>query len=247
MNLFRGQLHADGLTSVKFVHLDVTDAATIHAAKETIEKAEEKLDVLVNNAGMLQVNQLWNDNLSVSDVATGVANTELNQYPATLLLSTVRGVMEVNFFGAVQTTVTLLPLMRKSTNGGAIVNVTSMMGSNSFQANPTRTFRSSPLYAFSAYSMSKAALNSYTIALSHELKAEGIKVNTVSPGHTATKMSTYNGKTTRAGAEVLLPWVLLEKDGPTGTRPESAVDISGRWYLISTGRFIDHDQTEAPW
>ena len=57
MNLFRGQLHADGLTSVKFVHLDVTDAATIHAAKETIEKAEEKLDVLVNNAGMLQVNQ----------------------------------------------------------------------------------------------------------------------------------------------------------------------------------------------
>lgn len=164
----------------------------------------------------------------MSDVATGVANTELNQYPATLLLSTVRGVMEVNFFGAVQTTVTLLPLMRKSTNGGAIVNVTSMMGSNSFQANPTRTFRSSPLYAFSAYSMSKAALNSYTIALSHELKAEGIKVNTVSPGHTATKMSTYNGKTTRAGAEVLLPWVLLEKDGPTGTRPESAVDISGR-------------------
>ena len=31
--------------------LDVTDPATIQAAKETIEKAEEKLDVLVNNAG----------------------------------------------------------------------------------------------------------------------------------------------------------------------------------------------------
>jgi NAD(P)-dependent dehydrogenase (short-subunit alcohol dehydrogenase family) len=57
MNLFydRDQLHADGLTTVKFVRLDVTDAATIHAAKETIEKAEEKLDVLVNNAGMWSV------------------------------------------------------------------------------------------------------------------------------------------------------------------------------------------------
>jgi NADP-dependent 3-hydroxy acid dehydrogenase YdfG len=37
------------------VRLDVTDAATINAAKETIEKAEEKLDVLVNNAGMSSV------------------------------------------------------------------------------------------------------------------------------------------------------------------------------------------------
>ena len=50
---FRDLLHADGLTSVKFAHLDVTDEMTIHAAKETIENAEQKLDVLVNNAGML--------------------------------------------------------------------------------------------------------------------------------------------------------------------------------------------------
>ena len=55
INLFRAQLNADGLTSVKFVHIDVTDAATIRAAKETIESAEDKLDVLVNNAGMSQV------------------------------------------------------------------------------------------------------------------------------------------------------------------------------------------------
>ena len=52
MNLFfRDQLHAEGFPSVKFVRLDVTEAATIQAAKETLEKAEEKLDVLVNNAG----------------------------------------------------------------------------------------------------------------------------------------------------------------------------------------------------
>ena len=52
---FREQLHAEGFTNVKFVRLDVTDAASIHAAKETIEKAEERLDVLVNNAGMSSV------------------------------------------------------------------------------------------------------------------------------------------------------------------------------------------------
>ena len=47
----RAKLHADGLNSVKFVRIDVTDLATIQAAKEAIDKEDGKLDVLVNNAG----------------------------------------------------------------------------------------------------------------------------------------------------------------------------------------------------
>jgi len=200
-----GQLHADGLTSVKFVCLDVTDAASIQAAKETIEKAEEKLDVLVNNAGI---------------------SVRADQNPASISLSTVRDTMEVNFFGVIQTTTTLLPLIRKSTNGGVIVNVSSELGSNTFQSN-RKSRAGAPLLA--AYSSSKAALNSYTIALAHELKGEGIKVNAVTPGLTSTNLTDHIGKTTKAGAEVLLPWALLEKDGPTG-------------------RFIgDDDNIEFPW
>jgi NAD(P)-dependent dehydrogenase (short-subunit alcohol dehydrogenase family) len=49
----RAKLIADGLNTVKFVRLDVTDIDTIQAAKETIDQAEGKLDVLVNNAGTL--------------------------------------------------------------------------------------------------------------------------------------------------------------------------------------------------
>ena len=37
--------------TVKYVCLDVMDLTTIQAAKETIDLAEGKLDVLVNNAG----------------------------------------------------------------------------------------------------------------------------------------------------------------------------------------------------
>ena len=55
--VYRDQLHAEGLATVKFVRLDVTDAVTIQAAKETIENAEGKLDVLVNNAGMSSIYQ----------------------------------------------------------------------------------------------------------------------------------------------------------------------------------------------
>lgn len=51
--LTRKQLHAEGFKTAKFVHIDVTDTTTIQAAKEIIENAEGKLDVLVNNAGRL--------------------------------------------------------------------------------------------------------------------------------------------------------------------------------------------------
>ena len=126
--------------------------------------------------------------------------------------------MEVNYFGVIQTTVTLLPLVRKSTNG-VIVNVSSILGSNAFQANPNRKFAAGSLgntNSLVAYSSSKAALNSYTIALSHELRGEGIKVNSVTPGLTSTNLSGGVGKSSRAGAEVLLSWALLKEDGPTG-------------------------------
>ncbi|KAG7440647.1 NAD(P)-binding protein [Guyanagaster necrorhizus] len=39
--------------NVKSVQLDVTDVASIQAANDTIEKAEGRLDTLINNIGML--------------------------------------------------------------------------------------------------------------------------------------------------------------------------------------------------
>ena len=85
------------------------------------------------------------------------------------------------------------------------------MASNSLQAGPD-----SHLHCV-AYNTSKAAANSYTIALAQELKREGIKVNAVTPGFTTTKLNFFanGGKTPAQGAESLLPWALLDKDGQT--------------------------------
>src|SRR5580658_4273656 len=44
------ELAADG--TVRFVQLDVTDPASVLAAKQTIESETGRLDVLVNNAGI---------------------------------------------------------------------------------------------------------------------------------------------------------------------------------------------------
>jgi NADP-dependent 3-hydroxy acid dehydrogenase YdfG len=53
MLMVRAKLHADGFHTIKYVRLDVMDSdiTTIQGAKETIDLAEGKLDVLVNNAG----------------------------------------------------------------------------------------------------------------------------------------------------------------------------------------------------
>jgi NAD(P)-dependent dehydrogenase (short-subunit alcohol dehydrogenase family) len=125
-------------------------------------------------------------------------------------MSLLRESFEVNFFGLVQATILFLPLLRKSPHS-VILNVTTDMASNTLQAS--RDF-----LHFAAYNTPKAAVNSYTIALAHELKSEGIKVNCVTPGFTTTKLNNFapGGKTPIEAAQVLVPWALLGPDGPTG-------------------------------
>ncbi|KAK7031071.1 hypothetical protein VNI00_013671 [Paramarasmius palmivorus] len=190
----------------KFVQLDVTDSESIKAAKDLIEKAENRLDVLVNNAGRLQYSTVaMTMKLTYNVTATyhpprNLSETDLQDY--------IR-VMNTNFFGLVNCTNTFLPLIRKSPPGyGAIVNVSSSLGSNSALAAreiPEQFSKSGP------YSASKAAANSYAIGLANELRGERIRVNCVGPGLVKTKMNNYaeGGKTVREGTELLVPWVLL--------------------------------------
>jgi len=175
---------------VTFVLLDVTNIETIKATRDIIEKNDRRLDVLVNNAGISGTT--WQGLASTADA------------------SAIRDCIEVNLVGLVQTTTTFLPLLRASPQA-VILNVSSELASNTWQASYT------PKVQDIGYSASKVAANSYTIALAHELKKDGIKVNAVSPGFTQTKMTKFHGagKTARQGAESLLPWALLGKDGPT--------------------------------
>lgn len=185
--------------------LDVNNLAIIESAREKIERAEGRLDVLVNNAA--------------------IAKFEENQHPSSIAESTLRGVMETNFFGLVQTTSVFIPLMRKSPIP-VILNVSSALGSNTVQSHATPRL-GRPVVAYRA---SKAAVNSYTIALSQELKSEGFKVNTITPGLVSSRINHFakEGKSLREGALSLLPFALLDKDG-------------------STGKFFDWEGNEMPW
>jgi NAD(P)-dependent dehydrogenase (short-subunit alcohol dehydrogenase family) len=126
---------------------------------------------------------------------------------------TLRRTFGTNFFAPVALTQALLPLLKKS-DAGRIVNMSSILGSQTLQADPK-----SIIYDFKSlsYDASKAALNSFTIHLSHELKDTKIKVNSAHPGWVKTDMGTDAAPMEiPEGAKTGVELALLGDDGPTG-------------------------------
>lgn len=112
--------------------------------------------------------------------------------------------METNLFGAWQTTLTLLPLLRASTSA-RVVNVSSEAGSLTSMGG-----------GIPAYHVFKVALNAVTRMLAAELRSTGILVNAVCPGWVATDMGGPGGRPVAQGAASIL-WALdLPDTGPTG-------------------------------
>jgi len=187
------KLRSDGIDA-QFVKLDVTNKEDHTAAAAFLEQKFGRLDILINNAG-----------ISAEGLGTGKASKTTPDV--------IHRTFETNFFAPVALTQAMLPLLMKS-DAGRIVNMSSILGSQTLQADPK-----SPIYDFKSlsYDASKAALNSFTIHLAHELKDTKIKVNSAHPGWVKTDMGTdaapmeipEGGKT---GVEL----ALLGEDGPTG-------------------------------
>jgi NAD(P)-dependent dehydrogenase (short-subunit alcohol dehydrogenase family) len=91
----------------------VTDRASIAAAVERIRKELGRLDVLVNNAAILNTSKLSDQ--SVEEYS------KLNR-PSNVSLDEVRAIWETNVFGALAVYQAMLPLLRKAPEAG-IVNV----------------------------------------------------------------------------------------------------------------------------
>ncbi len=172
------------------VQLDVADGESVRRAAAEIGERHGRVDLLVNNAGILPE-------------VPGVLDTD--GFAATL---------DTNVLGAVRVTEHFLPWLRRS-DAARIVNVSSTMGSLADQGDP-----SSPYYGLvvPGYQASKAALNSLTIGLAKLLAP--IKVNAVCPGWVQTDLAPGNrdqAPTSAAdAARVVVRYALLPEDGPTG-------------------------------
>src|SRR5947209_3829052 len=82
-------------------------------------------------------------------------------------------VFATNVKGPFFTTQHAIPRLR---DGGRVVNLSSGLSRR-------------PMPQYSAYSMTKAAIDTFTVALAAELGGRGITVNTLAPGLTATDMN----------------------------------------------------------
>lgn len=188
-----GKLRGEGLDA-HFVKLDVTSPADHVAAAAFLREKFGRLDILINNAG-----------ISGGDMGNGKASATAD--------GAMRRTFETNFFAPVALTQTLLPLLQKS-EAARIVNMSSILGSQTLHADPK-----SPIYDFKSlsYDASKAALNSFTIHLAHELKDTKIKVNSAHPGWVKTDLGTDAAPMEiPEGAKTGVALALLGDDGPTG-------------------------------
>src|SRR5439155_6275798 len=100
------------------IHIDLAKPTTIAAAAAAIEAEHGRLDVLVNNAGIV-------------DRSDGP--------PSTTGVEAVRRTFDTNFFGALAITQAMLPLLRKSSSA-RIVNVSSGLGSLEHNSDPAWQF-----------------------------------------------------------------------------------------------------------
>lgn len=182
----RGEKAAATL-GARFVQLDVTDDASVTNALATIDSAEGRLDVLVNNAGIL-------------------ANEAVDG-------PTALRAFDINAVGIVRVTEAALPLLRKSSNP-TVVNVSSSMGSFWAVTNPDRPEYAMPLPFYAA---SKAAATMLTVqyAKAHpDIKINALEPGTTATDMTA---AFGIGRPVEESAKTVVRLATLGSDGPTGT------------------------------
>jgi 3-oxoacyl-[acyl-carrier protein] reductase len=139
--------------------VDVTDAVSVQRAVDDVIAKHGRIDVLVNNAGIVRDAQLikWRD---------GVAGMMED--------AVFDAVINVNLRGVFLCTRAVVPHMIRA-KSGVILNASSIVGlyGNFGQTN---------------YAATKAGVISFTKTWSRELGRYGIRVNAVAPGFIATEM-----------------------------------------------------------
>lgn len=179
----------------EYLHYDAELAASSQAVAAALEARFGRLDVLVNNAGILK------------EALVGQNNS------LTVDQDTLRTTFEANFFAVVALTQALIPLLQRSP-AGRIVNLSSILGSQTLHSSAN-----SPIEVAKglAYNASKSALNMFTIHLAHALKDSNIKVNSAHPGWVKTELGGEH-----APMEISDSWktsvrlATLPTDGPSG-------------------------------
>lgn len=167
--------------------LDVTNQEQIKSTVEEAKKKFGRIDVLVNNAGC-----------AIFGAVEEIPDKE------------VRKVFETNFFGLLELTRTVLPIMRAQ-KSGHIINISAVGGMVSTQC-------------LGIFNATKYAIEGLTEALSHEVSGLGIKVSLIEPGPTRTnfltRMQRFNSITDYEESRTFISQIMDQYSGKQPGDPQ---------------------------
>lgn len=188
------KLATEGINA-DLIQYDAFDLNAPQKVYDYISKEYKKLDILINNAGVLLTGNLFVTNSS------SVGDKD------------IKDTFQTNLFSVISLTQKLLPLIKKS-DAGRIVNVSTIL--SSLTLHSAKDSPISPAKEF-AYNASKTALNAFTIHLANELKDTNIKVNSGHPGWVKTELGGPNAPIeVKDSFETSLRLATLDENGPTG-------------------------------
>jgi NAD(P)-dependent dehydrogenase (short-subunit alcohol dehydrogenase family) len=196
----KNRQHADALRKqgIEVIELDVTKNDSVERAVRTVLDDVGHIDVLINNAGIASA--------GVSEAFTP---------------EQAQAVFEVNVFGLLRVTRTVLPAMRRK-KGGLIVNIGAVLGRVTFPF-------------FGIYGASKFAVEALSDSLRYELSQLGIEVVLVQPsayptsGFSSAQQPMDSARATEYGKIGEIPGVMLQHftnifQGPTAPNPHDVAE-----------------------
>jgi NAD(P)-dependent dehydrogenase (short-subunit alcohol dehydrogenase family) len=168
-DLEKGKKAAESLTAdhgntVSALQIDTISDSSISSAVSTVKSDAGRIDILINNVGII--------------------------YEEKDRVSNLRTTLETNVVATYAVSEAFKPLLLAQPSSGKktkrIINVTSDLGSITWRSDPKNYAYNIPN---SEYRMSKAAMNMMTACQSWELKEHDVKVFAFNPGYTITELS----------------------------------------------------------
>ena len=179
-----------------FFKMDVILSEEIEATAAAINQQFGKIDVLINNAGMMHPEEGWIGNSTLTVREKALTKTFLT-----------------NFIGPWKVSKAFVPLLELS-EAGQIVNVSAKIASLTLASDKKNPVYNSKPFAYNA---SKGALNQLTVHLAHALRRQKIKVVSIYPGWVQTDMGGEKATYTPLQAAQQISEIILNSAVVSGT------------------------------
>jgi NAD(P)-dependent dehydrogenase (short-subunit alcohol dehydrogenase family) len=203
------KLLSQGL-QVRFHILDVVNEKHIRALLAFVMKQFGRIDVLVNDAGvMFDSGRSKPEGLMARRLTKLPRRVDFGKGPSILEvdMNIVRATLEINTLGALSMCQVFVPPMMKA-GYGRVVNVSSSLGQLNGMTDEERV---------PAYQLSKAALNAVTLMVADAAAGKNVTVNSVCPGWTRTDLGGPEAPQSVGEAAETILWLATRPDGgPTG-------------------------------